>query len=100
MADSRRQSLDPSTIFPSTDGTTSPLSYTSIEGGWTSVHLEMTNEALKRLQAAAETSGDFLNESIGKAFLLYLAAVEAHRDGKKVGIVGSDGMLETEFVGF
>lgn len=91
--------LDPKDVLRSADGLTPPVSYSLDEHGRIGVYLGMSRQAFQDLIDLAESSGTPLEEIIGKAFLLYKCAAEAHRDGKAVGIAESAEVLETEFVG-
>jgi hypothetical protein len=55
-----------------------------------------TKDLLSRL--ATETGGSEF-DVIGKAIALYQVAMNAHQEGKKIGIFGEDFELEREIVG-
>jgi hypothetical protein len=55
-----------------------------------------TKDLLARL--AAEAGGSEF-DVIGKAVALYQVAMDAHKDGKRIGIFGEDFELEREIVG-
>jgi RNA-binding protein YhbY len=55
-----------------------------------------TRELLARM--AAESGGDEF-EVIGKALALYRVALDARREGNRIGIFGEDCELEREIVG-
>ena len=61
--------------------------------------LTMSTGAYLRLSHLARSSGQDLSVVVGKAFLLYEAAVEARNEGKAVGIAVNSDVLETEFTG-
>ena len=48
----------------------------------------------------AQATGDDWTDVIRKALGLYKAAVDAHREGKAVGVTADPSVLDTEFVGF
>lgn len=69
------------------------------EEGRVSVSVTMSENGFAKLDRLARSSGQELGDVIGKAFLLYEAAVEARKEGKAVGIAPNADVLETEFVG-
>jgi len=90
--------VDSQNLLHSADGVTSPVSV-SAEHGTFFVTMKMSEAAFKTLDKLAESSGQPLDQVISKAFLLYKAAADAHKDGKSVGVAPSPDVLETEFVG-
>lgn len=69
-----------------------------ISGG--KVTLDLSPEALDLLTRLMEQTKDTPEDFFRKAFALYKAALDAHAEGKAVGVAPSPEALETEFVGF
>jgi hypothetical protein len=92
--------FDPKDILESADGVTSPVGFTrSNRPGRLLVSMEMSEGALNMLDELASATGQKMEDVIGKAFLLYKAAVDAQKAGKSVGVAPTSDVLETEFVG-
>jgi hypothetical protein len=96
---SHTHSLEPQNVLRPSDGSTSRVSEAFIDTNLYEVSMSMSREAFQMLHGLAASSGQPLDDVIGKAFLLYKASIEAQRDGKAVGIAPSAEVLETEFVG-
>lgn len=92
--------FDPKDVLKSMDGVTSPVAY-SIESqsGRFIVSMQMSDGAFEMLGELADATGQKVEDVIGKAFLLYKAAVDAQKEGKSVGVAPTSDVLETEFVG-
>jgi hypothetical protein len=91
--------LEPTGMLPSFDGPTSPVAVAALDEGRVLVSVTMSEDAYAMLDRLARSSGQELRDVIGKAFLLYEAAVEARKEGKAVGIAPNADVLDTEFVG-
>ena len=92
--------IDPKDLLKSADGVTPPVSFTrGNRPGRLLVSMEMSEGALDMLGELASATGQKVEDVIGKAFLLYKAAVDAHKEGKSVGVAPTSDVLETEFVG-
>jgi hypothetical protein len=81
------------------DDVPSPLAISRDEDEGVILSVQMSSQGLEMLGDLAASSGQTLDEVVGKAFLLYKAASDAHREGKSVGIAPNSEVLETEFVG-
>ncbi len=91
--------LEPSSLLPSVDGSTSPVAVAADDAGRMLVTMTMSEDAYAMLERLALATKQDLSHVVGKAFLLYEAAVEAHNEGKAVGIAPNGDALETEFTG-
>jgi hypothetical protein len=92
--------FDPKDVLESTDGVTSPVGYSlGSRPGRILLSMEMSEGALDMLGELASATGQKVEDVIGKAFLLYKAAVDAQKEGKSVGVAPTSDVLETEFVG-
>lgn len=90
---------DPGGIFRREDGVTPPISASVASGGRVHVDMIMSPAGYRMLEELAERSGQGIDDVVAKAFLLYRAALEAHKEGKAVGVAATADVLETEFVG-
>lgn len=101
MSDPQKMAFDPSKVIQSADGVTSPVTYSSAsQPGWLHVDLRMSGEALNELGRVSREKNEPMDSIVGKAFLLYLAATDAQREGKRIVIASADGTPETELTGF
>jgi hypothetical protein len=82
------------------EGRTSPVTVTSKENGGVGLYLSMTPETLSTLLELANSSGSPLEDVINKAFILYKASADAHREGKHIAILNPDWEVDQEIVGF
>lgn len=62
--------------------------------------IDLPPEAAREIKQLVHETGDALPHLIRKALGLYKLSKEAVREGKYVGITGTEDSLETEFVGF
>ena len=94
-----RNNLEPSGLLPSVDGSTSPVAVAALDEGRMLVSVTMSEAAYAMLERLALATKQDLSHVVGKAFLLYEAAVEAQNEGKAVGIAPKRDVLETVFTG-
>jgi len=64
------------------------------------ITLDLTPEASRVLNELMNATDSDPEDVFRKALSMYKAAVDAHGEGKAVGIAASPDVLETEFVGF
>jgi hypothetical protein len=64
------------------------------------IALNLSPEASKLLNQLMNMTADSPDDMFRKALALYKAAMDAHKEGKAVGVAASADALETEFVGF
>jgi hypothetical protein len=62
--------------------------------------IDLPPQAAREIKQLVRETGDDLPDLFRKALGLYKASKEAVKEGKFVGIAGSEDSLETEFVGF
>jgi hypothetical protein len=62
--------------------------------------IDLPPEATREIKQLVRETGDDLPDLFRKALGLYKASKEAVKEGKFVGIAGTEDSLETEFVGF
>jgi hypothetical protein len=65
-----------------------------------SLKIDLSPELIEALAQIETTTGDSLDEVLGKAIALYRMSVEAHKEGKRIGVFDRDWELEREVVGF
>jgi hypothetical protein len=65
-----------------------------------SIKVDLSPEFIETLAAIERTTGDSLVEVLAKAIALYRMSVEAHKEGKRIGVFDRDFELEREIVGF
>ena len=61
--------------------------------------MDISSETRDLLARLAAESGGSEFDVIGKAVALYQVALDAHKDGKRIGIFGDDLELDGEIVG-
>jgi hypothetical protein len=61
--------------------------------------MDISSETKDLLTRLASDSGGSEFDVIGKAVALYQVAMDAHKEGKRIGIFGEDFELEREIVG-
>lgn len=64
------------------------------------ITLDLRPEASRMLNDLMNLTESDAEDIFRKALALYKAAVDAHWEGKAVGVAASPDVLETEFVGF
>ncbi len=62
--------------------------------------LEISSETRNLLARLAAESGGTEFDVIGKAVALYRIAMNARREGKRIGIIDADDDLDREIIGF
>jgi hypothetical protein len=62
--------------------------------------VELTPEFASVLEHIEEVTGEGLDEVLPKAIALYRLSVDAHKAGKKIGVLDENFGLEREVVGF
>jgi hypothetical protein len=67
----------------------------------TKVTIELSKDALDLVKGIVNQTNDDPSDVFRKALALYKLALDAHKEGKHVGIAATtDNPLDTEFVGF
>ncbi len=62
--------------------------------------IELTPKLSEILHHIEEVTSDPLDEILVKAISLYRFSVDAHKEGKRIGVLDRDSELEREVVGF
>ena len=65
-----------------------------------SLKIDLSPELIETLAQIEKTTGDSLAEILAKAIALYRMSVEAHQEGKRIGVFDREFELEREVVGF
>ena len=85
-------------LLTSTDGVTSPVSFTRGTGDTVEVVMLMSPGGFGLIWDLAEQADVGLEDVIGRALVLYRDVVKADRAGKAVGVVSDPGVLDVRFV--
>lgn len=64
------------------------------------IQLRLRGAVIPAMNDLLGKTGDSPDDLMRKALALYKLSVDAHEDGKAVGVAASSDVLETEFVGF
>jgi hypothetical protein len=78
----------------------STRSTTSLSSPEATLTIELTSELIETLAQIEKATGDPLDEVLAKAMALYKMSVEAHDEGKRIGVFDRNLELEREVVGF
>lgn len=87
-------------VLQAPEGSLQPVTMSDDNPPRVIVSMGLSTGMFNALAGLAKESGAGIEDVISKAFLLYKAAADAHREGKAVGIAPTADALESEFVGF